>query len=137
MALAVCDILDEVLRHMLLSRIIVGEFFTEGRDDRLYDLDILALVVSSDIIGLEELSLLLDHVDALAVILDIKPVTDVLAVAVDRKILAMQCIVDHQRDELLRELIRAVVIAAVRDIGRELIGVHEGLDHKIRRSLAG
>ena len=93
--------------------------------------------MSSDIIGLEELSLLLDHVDALAVILDIKPVTDVLAIAVDRKILAMQCNVDHQRDELLRELIRAVVIAAVRDIGRELIGVHESLDHKVRRSLAG
>ena len=136
MALAVCDILDEVLRHMLLSRIVVGEFFTEGRDDRLYDLDILALVVSADIIGLEELSLLLDHVDALAVILYVEPVTDVLAIAVDRKILAVQRIVDHQRDELLRELIRAVVIAAVRDIGRELIGVHEGLDHKIGRSLA-
>ena len=84
------------------------------------DLDILFLIVSADVVSLDQTTLLLYHINALGMIFHIQPVTDILAVAVYRKLLALQRIVDDQRDQLLRELIRSVVVAAVCDIGREI-----------------
>ena len=47
------------------------------------------------------------------VVLDVEPVADVVAVAVDRQGLALQGVEDHQRDQLLGELVGAVVVRAV------------------------
>ena len=99
------------------------------------DLDVLFLIVSADVVGLEETAFLLYHIDSLGVILYIKPVADVLAVAVYRQFLAVQGIVDDKRDQLLRKLIGAVVVAAVGDIGREMVGIHISLHQHVRRSL--
>ena len=46
------------------------------------NLNILLLVVSSYIVGFKKPSLLLHHINRLCVILDIKPVTHIFAVAV-------------------------------------------------------
>ena len=53
--------------------------------------------------------------DAGAVVLDVEPVAHVAAVAVDRQRLALERVQDHERDQLLGELVRAVVVRAVRD----------------------
>ena len=136
MALTVCDILDKVFGYVLFSRIVICKLFAKCADDRLNDLDILSLVVAADIICLKESALLLDHIDALAVIFNIEPVTYILAVAVNRQGFSVKSVIDHERDQLLRELIRTVVVAAVRNVGRELIRVHKCLDHKVRGRLA-
>ena len=57
-------------------------------------------------------------------IVNIQPVTHILAIAVYRKLLALQRIVDNQRDQLLRELIRSVIVGTVRDVRRELVSIN-------------
>lgn len=68
-ALAVGDVLDEVFG--------LAELLEDGLDD----VDVGALIVAADIVDLADAALLQDEVDGAAVILDIEPVTDVLAVA--------------------------------------------------------
>ena len=50
------------------------------------------------------------------------PIADVLALAVDRQIAPEQGVGDHQRDELLRELIGPVVVRAVGNEDRQAVG---------------
>ena len=99
------------------------------------DLNVLLLVVSADIVSLEQSSLFLYHVDGLRMILYIQPVADIFAVSVYRKLLAVKGIVDDQRDQLLGELVRTVIVGAVGDIGREMIGIHVCLHQHVRACL--
>ena len=70
-----------------------------------------------------------DEVDGTGVVLDEEPVAHVLALAIDGQRLAMADVVDEQRNQLLRELIGAVVVRAVgNDDGHAVsvvIGTHE------------
>ena len=91
----------------------------------------------ADVIGLEEPSLLLHHVDGLRMVFHVEPVSYIFAVPVYRKLFSFQRIVDHQRNQLFRKLIRSVVIRTVRDIGREMIGIHIGLYEQIAPRLGG
>lgn len=75
--------------------------------------------MSAHIIGFEKPALFLYHVDGLGMILHIQPVTYVFAVAVYGKLLSVEGVVDDQRNQLFRELVRAVIVRAVRDIRRE------------------
>lgn len=120
MALAVSDMLDEVFG--------LAELLEDGLDY----VDVGALIVAADVVDLADASLLQDEVDGAAVILDIEPVADVLAVAVDRQLLVGQRVDDHQRDELLREVIRAVVVRAARDRRRDLVGAVIRHDQEVR-----
>ena len=119
-ALAVGDVLDEVFG--------LAELLEDGLDD----VDVGALIVAADVVDLADASLLQDEVDGTAVVLDIEPVADVLAVAVDRQLLVGQRVDDHQRDELLREVIRAVVVRAARDRRRDLVGAVIRHDQEVR-----
>ena len=56
-------------------------------------------------------------------IVDKQPVADVLSIAVDRKRLAFERIHDHQGNQLLGELKRAVVVRAVGGENRQFEGV--------------
>ena len=47
----------------------------------------------------------------------------------------MKGIVDDQRDQLLGELERTVIVGAVGDIGREMIGIHVCLHQHVRACL--
>ena len=116
---------------MSLSGIGIGKFFSEDIKNGVNDLDILLLIMSADIVGLKQPSLLLYHIDCLGMILDIEPVTNVLAVSVNGKLCTLKSIVDHKRDELLGELVRAVVVGAVGYIGREMIRIHISPDKHI------
>ncbi len=122
-ALAVSDMLDEVFG--------LAELLEDGLDD----VDVGALIVAADVVNLADAALLQDEVDGAAVILDIEPVADVLAVAVDWQLLVGQRVDDHQRDELLREVIRAVVVRAARDRRRDLVGAVIRHDQEVRTGL--
>jgi hypothetical protein len=69
------------------------------------------------------------------VILDIEPIAYIQALAVDRQGLVMECVDDHQRDELLREMIGSIVIGTTADGYRESVCPVIGKDQKIRGSL--
>jgi hypothetical protein len=70
-------------------------------------------------------------------VLDVEPVTDLLTVAIDRQRLARQGVVDDQRDELFREVVRAVVVGAVGGQYRQAVGVVVGADEMVAGSFAG
>ena len=66
-----------------------------------------------------------NHVDGAGMVFHEEPVAHVLALAIDRKRLLVADVVDKKRDELFGELVRTVVVGAVRHDGRHAVGVVE------------
>ena len=81
-----------------------------GIDDYLDDVDVLPLVEAADVVGFGYLAIVEDEVDGTGVIFYKEPVAHVLSFAIDRQGFAVADIVDEERYQLLRELIRAVVV---------------------------
>ncbi len=52
----------------------------------------------------------------------IEPITNLVTLAINWQWLAIQRIEDHQRDQLLGEVVRAVVVRAVGDDGGQAVG---------------
>ena len=77
--------------------------------------------MSADIVDLAYTAIVDDQVDRLAVILYIQPVTDIFALSVYRKRLVIQRIGNHQRNELLREMIWSIVVGTSADRHRKSI----------------
>src|SRR6185437_13351000 len=86
-----------------------------GVEQKLGELLIRQLPAPADVVKLTRPALLHDQLDAAAVIGHEQPVADVLPLAVERYLLAIQQIRDEQRDNLLRKMIWPVVVAASRD----------------------
>ena len=63
-----------------------------------------------------------DSVDSAGVVLNKEPIADVLPLAVDRQRFVLTYIVDTHRNELLWVLMTAIVVGAVGEHDRELIG---------------
>ena len=99
-ALAVRDVDDEALR--------LAQLLT----DELYNVDVPHLVVAAHVVHLAHAALADNEVDGPAVVLYIQPVPDVQALAVHRQGLVRQGVGDHQRDQLLWEVIGPVVVGA-------------------------
>ena len=76
------------------------DFARDNRDvqnlfiDDMDDLDILFLIVSTDVVGFKQATFFLYHVDALCMIHYIQPVTYVLTIAIYRKFLAFKYVDD-------------------------------------------
>jgi|HubBroStandDraft_6_1064221.scaffolds.fasta_scaffold823371_2 hypothetical protein len=68
---------------------------------------------------------------------DVKPIPDVLAVAIDRYVQIIDCAMNNERDELFRKLARAVIVGAGRRDDRQPVGVMERAHQVIRGRLAG
>ena len=126
MAQAVSDVGDEV--HVLAFR--AAEEPVNSLDDDLDDVDVLPFVEPADIVRFSNLSVMENHVDGAGVIFHEEPVAHVLALAVDRQRLLVTDVVDEERDELLGELVRTVVVGAVRHDGRHAVSVMERT-HKV------
>ena len=123
MSLTVCYVSNQILTYQCFSRIVVRKHLLKRIQNNMDNLNVLLLVVSADVVTLAQFSFFLNHVDGLCVVIHIEPVTNVLTVAVYRKRFALQCIVDDQRDQFLRELIRAVVIATAGNVAREFVRI--------------
>ena len=106
---------------------------------RLYhDLDkvnIPPLVESADVVGLTVFSFVENKVYRTGMILDIKPVADILSLAVYRKRFSFAYVIDEQWNKLLRKLIWTVVVRTIRDHCRKTVSVMEGADEVVRRCL--
>src|SRR5262245_25664248 len=70
-------------------------------------------------------------------ILDEEPVAHIAAVAVDRQRLGFKRVQQHQRDQFFWKLVGPVVVRAIRDDRRQLIGFMPGANQMIGRGLRG
>ena len=115
-------------------RVAAGE-----REDAAHDLDVRALVGPADVVRLPGHAVLERVPDPPGEVLDVEPVADLHAVAVHRQAVAVQRVEDHQRDQLLRVLVRTVVVRAPADHRLHAIGVgvggHEQVGAGLRRAV--
>src|ERR1044072_9070228 len=92
------------------------------RTNRMNDVEIGAFFPGTDIVKRTDLPFLECIQNCPTVILDVEPVTNLLAVAIYGKIRLTQSVSDQQRNEFFRKLIRAVIIRAPRHDNRYAIG---------------
>src|SRR5258708_46738 len=104
--------------------------------DEMHHLKVRLLVRRANIVGLARPASLQHAPDCSAVVRNIEPVTNVLAVAVDRQRFSGESAANDKRDQFLRELIRAVIVGAIGGEDRQSIGAVIGSHKMIRRSLA-
>ena len=67
----------------------------------------------------------------MGVVADIKPIADIVALAVDRDGLAVHSLQNGERDQFFREMIRPVIVGAVADHGRQPERLVPGADQVI------
>ena len=86
-----------------------GLGLAESLKNGLHHGEIVPLVVPADVVHFAFAAFPNDEVDSAAVVLRVEPVPHVRAVAVDGEGLVFQRVDEHEGDELLRELVRAIV----------------------------
>ena len=87
-------------------------WFAESMAYQFYDVDILHLVVTADVVHFANRSVMYDKVDRTAVILNVQPVANVFACALNGQRFVSERICDHKRNQLLWKVIRSVVVRA-------------------------
>ncbi len=88
----------------------------------MHHVQVLLLVMTADVVGFAWYTLRHHGIERAGMILNVEPVADLIAFAINRQRFAIKGVKDHQRDQLLGEVIRAVVIGAVGDQRRQTIG---------------
>ena len=130
---AVGDIGDELLAGAFR----VAEQTVHGLDNNLHDVDILPLIEAADVVSIARLALVENNIDGAGMVDHIEPVAHVLALAIDRQRLTVADIVDEEGDELLRELVGAVVVRAVGHQRGHAVGVVVGAHEVVAAGLGG
>src|SRR5699024_8988962 len=105
--------------------------------DGFHHFDVLPLGVAADVVDLARAAGLKHAPDRGAVVLDVQPVADVFSVTVHRQRLPGHGFRNDQRNELFRELVRAVVVGAVGGQRRQPVGVLEGADEVVGGGVGG
>ena len=95
----------------------------DGFDNHFDDIDILPLVEATDVVCLGNHTLMENQVDSTGMVLYEQPVAHVLALAIDGQWFAVTDVVDEKRNQFLWELIRAIVVRAVRHDDGHAVGV--------------
>ena len=106
-------------------------------EDGAQNVDVGPLAVGADEVGLPYPSAGQDLPHRRGVVVDVDPVADVPAVAVELGADAAQNVGDLARDELLHMLARAVVVGAVRDRGAHPVGTHPRSHEQVGGRLGG
>src|SRR5262245_10070734 len=118
----VLDESDQVGIHAVAAR--AG--FVEQRANSAHYVDIGPLAVTADVIGFAGTTACQNGSYRAAVVEDVQPIADIHAVPVHRQRFSGQRVVNGEWDELLRELVRAVIIRAVRRQRRQTVGAMVG-----------
>ena len=103
---AVCDVCNKV--HILTF--LATEQTVNGIDNNLDNIDILPFVETTNIICLGNGSLMENEVDSTSMILNEKPVANILTLTIYRQWFAVTYIIDKERNQLLWELVRTIVV---------------------------
>ena len=114
----------------------IAEQAIDGIDDDMYKVDVAPLVESAYIVGVGNCSTVENKVDGASMVLDVKPVAHIVTRAVNGKWATVTDIVDEQRDEFLRELVRSVIVGTVGDNGGHTVGIVKGANKMVARCLA-
>ena len=93
------------------------------------------LGAAADVVDLPVAPLLGHELDAAAVVVDVQPVAHVQPVAVERHLAAVEQVRDEQRDDLLRELVRPVVVRAPGDADGQAVRAVVGAGEQVRARL--
>ena len=102
------------------------------RIDHDFDqVDVLPFVESADIVCLTDFSFMEYKIYGTCMVFHIEPITDIFSFTIDRKWFSVPDIIDKERNKLLRELIRAIVVRAVGNDCRHTICVVEGADEVV------
>ena len=101
------------------------------------EVNVLPFVKATDIVGFGRLSLVEDQVDGTGVVLHVEPVAHILALTINWQWLTMANVVDKQRDELLGELERTVVVRAIGHDNRHSVSIVIGTNEVIAGSFGG
>ncbi len=127
-----CWAVRKSLRQGLVRRESVADQITKA----VHDFDVRSFIVTADVVDLARGALGKAKFYGPTVILDEEPVSDLHPVPVDRKRLSVKDLDDHQRDQLLGELERPVVVGAVggRDVQSERVVIRT--DEVVAGSLA-
>ena len=105
--------------------------------NQLHGVDIPHLIMAADIIDLSEPPLIQHKVNCLAVVVHIEPVPHIQPLPIDGQGLVVQRVDDHQGDQLLRELIRTVIVAASGDGHGQAVHPMVHQNQQIGRGLGG
>lgn len=105
--------------------------------DEVDEVDVSLLVVAADVVGLAGSAFFNDGEQGAAVVFDVQPVANVFAFAINGDRFSSQALEDHDRDQLFRELIRAVVVAAVGDHDGQPVRVLPGSGEVVGGRFAG
>ena len=127
MAEAVGDVGDEVEVFAFLA----SEESVNGIFHYLDDVDVLPLVEAANVVGFGYFALMEDKVDGTGMVFYKEPVAHVFALAIDWQWLAMADVVDEERNQLLRELIRTIIVRTVGHDGRHAVSIVEGTNKMI------
>ena len=125
-AQVVSGAVGHVGNELLACPLWVAQQTVNGFDDHLHDINILPFVETADIVGVTNLALVEDDIDSSGVVDHIQPVAHVFAFAVDGQRFAVADVVDEKGNELLRELVGAVVVGAVGDQRGHAVGIVVG-----------
>lgn len=106
-------------------------------NEHFHDVDVSPLVETAYVVGLGNLALVENHIDGARVVFDVEPVAHVKALAVHGQRLAMTYIVDKERNEFFRKLVRPIVVAAIGDDGGQAVGVVKCPHKVVAAGLAG
>src|SRR3954468_6060629 len=97
------------------------------------------LDAAADVVDLAGAAALEHELDATAVVVDVQPVAHVEPVAVERHLLVVDEVGDEQRDDLLRVLVRPVVVGASRgrdvELVRHEVSAREQVASRLRRGV--
>ena len=110
--------------------------FIEQITQRVHHLQIGLFIPAADVIHLAQASGRKDPANGTAVILDVEPVTNLLTIAINWQRLTRQRVVDHQRNELFREMEGAIIVGAIGGQHWQTIGVVVGTHQVVGRRLA-
>ena len=95
------------------------------------------LVAAADVVDLAAGAALDEQIDRPAVVHHVQPVAHVEAIAVQRQGPLVDGVGDKQRDDLLGELVRPVVVRGARDDDRDVVGRKVAVRQPIGGGLAG
>src|SRR5206468_2616517 len=118
----------------LLARPAGGYKFVKRLADAQDDVDVAPLIATANVVGLARPASLRDSVKGSRMILDVEPVSNVFACAVDRQTFAVKGIEDRQGNQLFGKMVGTIVVRTVRDDHRQAIRAVPGLCEMIRGS---
>ena len=105
--------------------------FTAANGDTRHKAECLAVVSNTAVLAGDDTDDAYVADVASAVVIDVQPVAHVQAVAIQRHFRSVDEVGHEQWDDLLRELVRAIVVGAIRDHVRQTVGFPVGPDKMI------